>query len=65
MQSVMEQRNILHNVQRRKANWIGDMLRRNCLLKHVMEEKLEVKGIRGRRCKQILDDPRNRQNTGK
>jgi hypothetical protein len=27
--------------QRRKANWIGHILRRNCLLKHVNEEKIE------------------------
>jgi hypothetical protein len=25
----------------RKANWIGHILRRNCLLKHVIEGKLE------------------------
>ena len=29
----------------------------NCLLKHVSERKLESsEGIRGRRCKQLLDD---------
>jgi hypothetical protein len=27
--------------KRRKANWIGHILRRNCLLKHVIEGKLE------------------------
>jgi hypothetical protein len=57
---VKEERNILHTVQRRKANWIGHILRRNCLLKRVIEEKLEgrieVTGIQGRRRKQILDD---------
>jgi hypothetical protein len=43
-----------------KANWIGHILRRNCLLKHVIEGKLEgriqVTGRRGRRRKQLLDD---------
>jgi hypothetical protein len=29
---VKEQRNILHEISKRKANWIGDILRRNCLL---------------------------------
>jgi hypothetical protein len=43
-----------------KAKWIGHILRRNCLLKHVIEGKIEgridVTGRRGRRCKQILDE---------
>jgi hypothetical protein len=38
---VKEERNILHTIKRRKAKWIGHMLRRNCLLKHVIEGKLE------------------------
>jgi hypothetical protein len=29
---VKEERNILHTIKRRKANWIGHILRRNCLL---------------------------------
>jgi hypothetical protein len=40
---VKEDRNILHTVKRRKANWIGHILRRNCLLKHVIEGKIEGK----------------------
>jgi len=32
-----EQKNILHEIRKRKANWIGHILRRNCLLKQVME----------------------------
>jgi hypothetical protein len=56
----MEAWNILHILKRRKANWIGRSLRRNCLLKHVIEgkieERIEVKGRRGRRRKQLLDD---------
>jgi len=35
---------------------IGHILRGNCLLKHVVEGKMEVTGIQGRRRKQILDD---------
>lgn len=31
------ERNILHAIKRRKANWICQIRRRNCLLKHVME----------------------------
>jgi hypothetical protein len=56
---VKEERNILHTIQRRKANWIGYILRRNCSLKHVIERKLEgrieITERRGRRCKQLLD----------
>ena len=37
---VFEQRNILHEIRKRKANWIGHILRRNCLLKHVIEGKI-------------------------
>jgi len=38
---VKEGRNILQTVKRRKANWIGHILCRNCLLKHVTEGKRE------------------------
>jgi hypothetical protein len=38
---VKEERNILHTIKIRKASWIGHILRRNCLLKHVIEGKLE------------------------
>jgi hypothetical protein len=38
---VKEERNILFTVRRRKANWIGHILRINCLLKHVVEGKIE------------------------
>jgi hypothetical protein len=57
---VSEQRNILHEIRKRKANWIGHILRRNCLLKQVIEGKIkwriEVTRRRGRRRKQLLDD---------
>jgi hypothetical protein len=38
---VKEEWNILHTIKRRKSNWIGHILRRNSLLKHVIEGKLE------------------------
>jgi hypothetical protein len=57
---VKEERNIVHTIKRRKANWIGHILRINCLLKQVIEGKLEgrieMTGRRGRRRKQLLDD---------
>ena len=58
---VSEQRNIVHEIRKRKANWIGHILRRNCLLKQVIEGKIkgemEVTRRRGRRLKKLLDGP--------
>jgi hypothetical protein len=51
---VKEERNIVHTIKRRKANWIGHILRRNFLLKHVIEGRIEMTGRRGRRRKQLL-----------
>jgi hypothetical protein len=51
-----EERNILHTIRRRKANWIGHILRRNCLLSHIIEGKIRGTRRRGRRRKQLLDD---------
>jgi hypothetical protein len=57
---VSEQRNVLHEIRKRKANWIGYILRRNCLLKEVIEGKIqgriEVTRRRVRRRKKLLDD---------
>ena len=38
---VKEQRNILHEISKPKANWIGHILCRNCLLQRVIEGKIE------------------------
>ena len=61
---VKEERNIIHIVKRRNANWIGHILRRNCLLKHVIEGKIvgtiEVTGRQGRRRKQLLSGLKER-----
>jgi len=63
--SVIEQRKILHEIRKRKANWIGHFLRRNCLLKQVIEGKIkreiEVARRRGRRRKKLLDDLKDRR----
>ena len=40
LHGVTEERNVLHTVERRKANWIGHILCRNCLLKHVIGGKI-------------------------
>ena len=60
-----EERNVLQTIKRRKVNWIGHILNRNCLLKLVIEEKVEERvemtGRRGRRCKQLLDDTKEKR----
>jgi len=38
---VNEQRKILHEIRKRKANWVGHILRRNCLLKQVIAGKIK------------------------
>ena len=38
---VNKQRNILHDISKRKANWIGHILRRNCLLQRVIDGKIK------------------------
>ena len=57
---IVREGNILNRIKRRKGNWIGHILRRNRLIKHVIEGKregkVEVIGRRGRRCKRLLDD---------
>ena len=62
---VNEQRNILHETRKRKANWIGHILSRNCLLQQVIEGKIkgqvEVTSRRGRRRKELLDDLKDRR----
>ena len=51
-----EENNILHTIKVSKANFIGHMFRRNCLIDHVTEVKIEEMISRGRRRKQLLDD---------
>jgi hypothetical protein len=57
---VREQRNVLHEIRKRKANWIGHILRRNLFLQRVIEGKIqggiEVTGRQGRRRRKLLDD---------
>jgi hypothetical protein len=62
---VKEERNIILTVKRRKANWIGHILRRNCLVRDVTEGKMEgridVMGRQERIRKQLLDDPKGKE----
>ena len=58
-EEVNEQRNILHKIRKRKANWIGHILRRNCLLQQVIKGKIkrqiEVTRKRGKRREKQLE----------
>jgi hypothetical protein len=51
---------MLHKIKRLKRDWIGHILHRNCLLKHVIEReiegRIEVTERRGRRYKKLLDE---------
>jgi hypothetical protein len=62
---VKKKRNILHEISKRKANWIGHILRRNCLRPQVIEGKIkggiEVTERRGRRRRKLLDDLKERR----
>jgi len=62
---VKEQRNILHEIRKQKANWIGHILHRNCLLRQVIEGKIkggiEVTGRRGRKHRKLVDDLKERR----
>jgi len=52
-------------IRKRKANWIGHILRRNCLLKQVtggkIKGEMEVARRRGRRREKLLDDLKDRR----
>jgi len=62
---VKEQRNILHEIRKRKANWIGHILRRNCLLQRAIEGRkqvgIEVTGKQRRRRRKLLHDLKERR----
>ena len=62
---VNEQRNVLHEISKRKANWIGHIFCRNCLLQRFIEGKImggiEVTGRRGRRRRKLVDELKERR----
>jgi hypothetical protein len=56
---------ILHEIRKREANWIGHILRRNCLLQRFTEGKIqggiEVTGRQWRKRRKLLDDLKERR----
>jgi hypothetical protein len=63
--TAKEQRNILHELSKRMANWIDHILNRNCFLQQVIEGKIkggiEVTGRRGRRSRKLLNEFKERR----
>jgi hypothetical protein len=62
---VKEQRDIVHEISKRKVNWIRHILRRNCLLQQVIggkiKEGIEVRERRGRSRRKLLGDIKERR----
>jgi hypothetical protein len=58
-------RNILHEISKRNVNLIGHILRRNCLLRQVIEGKIkggiEVTEKRAKRRRKLLGDLKERR----
>jgi hypothetical protein len=55
---------MLHEISKLKVNWIGHILRRNCIQQQLIEGKIkggiEVTGRRGRRRRKLLEDLKER-----
>ena len=62
---VKKSKKIQHIIRKRKTNWTSHILCKSCLLKHVIERKIEggieVTGRQRRRRKQLLDDLNERR----
>jgi len=62
LRRVGEERTIIKTIRQRQENWLGHVLRRNCLLHDVIEGRLETEDTRraGRRKIQMLNDLREK-----
>jgi len=60
---------VIQKIKRRRDNWIGHMLGRNCLVRQGTEGKIvgriEVTGRRGTRRKQLLNDLKEKKGNRK
>ena len=56
LERVGEGRITLELIRKRKRNWLGHWLRRNCLLKDALEGMINGKEVRGRRIYQMIDN---------
>ena len=55
LERVGEGRIMLELIRKRERNWLGYWLRRNCLLKDVLEGMVNGKKVRGRKRYQMID----------
>jgi hypothetical protein len=55
LQRVQENRSLLGDIIKRKRNWLGHVLRHDCLLKDMLEGSVEGKNKRGRKRTKMVD----------
>jgi len=58
LERVNEQRQMLKMIMKRKRNWLGHWMRRNCLMKDALEGMIHGRKIHGRRRYQLIDNIR-------
>ncbi|KAI5715694.1 hypothetical protein M8J77_020891 [Diaphorina citri] len=56
LRRVEEERNIVKTIKKRKASWVGHILRRDCIQRKIMDIKFEGSRSRGRRKFGMLTD---------
>ncbi|KAJ4444315.1 hypothetical protein ANN_06107 [Periplaneta americana] len=56
LERVGEERMILKLIRKKKRNWLGHWLRRNCLVKNALEGMVKGRRVRSRRRYQMIDD---------
>ena len=56
LERVGEERIMLELIRKRKRNWLGHWLRRNCLLKNALKGMVNEKKVRGRRKYRMMDN---------
>ena len=56
LERVGDGRIMLELIRKRKRNWLGHWLRRNCLLKDALEGMVNGKKVRGRRRYHMIDN---------
>ncbi|KAJ4428389.1 hypothetical protein ANN_24409 [Periplaneta americana] len=56
LERVGEERMKLKLIRNRKRNWLNHWLRRNCIVKEVLEGMVNGRNVRGRRRYQMIDD---------
>ena len=56
LERVGERRTMLELIKKRKRNWLGHLLARNCLLKDALEGMVNGKKVRGRIKYQMIDN---------